>query len=397
MKIEPILRKAIENNQNILLRGRHGVGKTSIVKATIESMGLKYIYLSASTCDPALDFIGIPRPEKDDAGRTVLKFYMPGKVAAADFDVLVIDEFNRGKPAMRNAVMELIQFHSVNGTKFDKLKSVITMINPDDDEEFSYDVDRLDPAQADRFQIQLDIPYDVDVDYFMTKYRHLGEAACGWWRGLEKNVQKLVTPRRLESALIWHLCKGDVRNVLPKKVSPVQFRRAVTEQARTKVKALLLARDIEAVKKLLQDELIAAEVQQDAELFAKVKPYMTDEAAAAVTARKMAEHSSDSDTITRVNEIITTITQTCDKYDSKASDIENDIYIVSQVKAMIEYFFAVVSKLRISKAAAQKNYKNMESMRDAVVRFKKQLQSLPPETEAVLTKLEQYVSARFDA
>ena len=44
-----------------------------------------------------------------------------------------MDEFSRAHKKVRNAVMELIQFKSINGRKFKNLKIVWAAINPDDD------------------------------------------------------------------------------------------------------------------------------------------------------------------------------------------------------------------------------------------------------------------------
>ena len=41
----------IENNLNVLLRGKHGVGKTAMVVDAFERNNLKYKYFSASTMD----------------------------------------------------------------------------------------------------------------------------------------------------------------------------------------------------------------------------------------------------------------------------------------------------------------------------------------------------------
>ena len=56
----------IENNLNVLLRGKHGVGKTAMVVDAFERNNLKYKYFSASTMDPWVDFIGVPKEKTDD-------------------------------------------------------------------------------------------------------------------------------------------------------------------------------------------------------------------------------------------------------------------------------------------------------------------------------------------
>ena len=62
----------IKNNQNVLFLGKHGVGKTAIVKEAFERHNLKYRYFSASTMDPWVDFIGVPKETIDDKKTTDL-------------------------------------------------------------------------------------------------------------------------------------------------------------------------------------------------------------------------------------------------------------------------------------------------------------------------------------
>ena len=89
-------------------------------------------------------------------------------------------------------------------------------INPDDDEEFNYDVDALDPAQEDRFHVQIDVPYKPDVIWFRDTFgKQLANSAVSWWNELPPKVQNHVTPRRLEYALKVYGAKGNLRHVLP--------------------------------------------------------------------------------------------------------------------------------------------------------------------------------------
>ena len=89
---------------------------------------------------------------------------------------------------VRNAVMELMQFKSINGKKFKNLRIVWAAINPEDEDE--YDVERLDPAQKDRFHISLDIPYKPDLDYFTRVYSEdTARAAISWWNELPDEIK----------------------------------------------------------------------------------------------------------------------------------------------------------------------------------------------------------------
>jgi Intein splicing domain len=126
---------------------------------------------------------------------------------------------------VRNAVMELIQFRTINGVPFSSnLESVWAACNPDSDIDDDYDTDRLDPAQRDRFQIQIEVPSKPDQSWFVKTYGSNGKAACNFWHALPPQQQKLVSPRRLAYALDWFAQDGNLSDVLDKSVSHDQLR-----------------------------------------------------------------------------------------------------------------------------------------------------------------------------
>jgi MoxR-like ATPase len=247
----------IKNNQNVLFSGKHGVGKTAIVKDAFERHGLNYRYFSASTMDPWVDFIGVPKEKspgsnsdqmllikdllvidrnlaidwilsnwglsKDRAEAIIsslnstpsyLELIRPLVFANGDIEALFFDEFNRSPKKVRNAVMELLQFKSINGHVFPKLRLIWAAINPEDDSSNIYDVEKIDPAQKDRFHVFVPVPYKPNVEWFREIYgKKISDAAVQWWEELEDKDE--VSPRRLQYALDTYLKKGDMRDVLP--------------------------------------------------------------------------------------------------------------------------------------------------------------------------------------
>lgn len=215
----------IDNNLNVLLIGEHGTGKTARVKEAFDNAGLKWLYFSAATLDPWVDFIGIPKEAQDENGNKYIELIRPKPFAEDSVEAIFLDEFNRSPKKVRNAVMELLQFKSINGKKFNNLRIVWAAINPDDakmdgSDELEYDVERLDPAQKDRFEVQVDVPYKPDKGYFLKKFGDdLCENAIDWWNDLEQKSKKLVSPRRLDYALGVYIKGGDIRDVLPANVN----------------------------------------------------------------------------------------------------------------------------------------------------------------------------------
>ncbi len=204
----------LKNNLNVLFEGKHGIGKTTIVVDTFKRHGLKFAYLSAATLDPWVDFIGIPKEVSDDQGNRYLELIRPKDFANDNYDIIFIDELNRAPAKLRNAILELIQFKSINGKKYNRLKAVWGAINPDTQDNI-YDVERLDPAQKDRFHIHYKVDYAPDTNYFTGKFGdETAMAAIQWWNGLTDEAKEEVSPRRLDYALEIHRLGGDLRDCL---------------------------------------------------------------------------------------------------------------------------------------------------------------------------------------
>lgn len=261
----------INNNFNVCFIGRHGVGKTAMVKSAFERHSLKWRYFSASTMDPWTDFVGVPKERTDNQlpdqfniikelakihitvarqwvmynwhmpenkaveivdytlshkeGTTYLDFVRPRflggddrgvSIANEEVEALFFDEYNRSTKKIRNSVMELIQFKSVNGYRFPKLRFIWIAINPEDDEQLHYDVEQMDDAQADRFQVRVKIPYRPDVEWFRSQYgQRFADSAISWWDELDEDNKRKVSPRRLQYALDCAKAKGDLHDILP--------------------------------------------------------------------------------------------------------------------------------------------------------------------------------------
>jgi DNA polymerase III delta prime subunit len=200
------LKKYAKAGLNVLLSGPHGVGKTAIIKEVFSDVFGEYYthwrYFSASTLDPWVDFIGIPKNYTREDGKEVFGI-VPPEHFTGDEEVRAIffDEINRAEEKTLNALMELIQFKSINGRKFPNLQCIWAAQNPADDEDNAYSVSELDPAQDDRFEIQIDIPNKLDKKYFIEKYgKDYFDIAAQWW---EKYKNK-VSPRRLDKMLEGH-------------------------------------------------------------------------------------------------------------------------------------------------------------------------------------------------
>ncbi len=245
----------IKNNRNVLFEGKHGVGKTALISQGFERNGLKWLYFSGATLDPWVDFVGVPKEKTDENGRTWLDLVRPRHFEYDEVEAIFMDELNRTSKKVRNALMELIQFKSINGKKMNNLRMVWGAVNPDDDEDEKYDVEPMDPAQLDRFQIQIDIPYNVDAKYFMDKYGENGEVAVNWWREQEDKAKNLVSPRRLDYAIQEFEDRGDIRHVLPKGVNIQKLTLELnTGSISKKMKRIFESDNLEAAREFVKNE-----------------------------------------------------------------------------------------------------------------------------------------------
>lgn len=217
---------------NVMLIGLHGTGKTASIKSLADSRGLKMKYFSCSTLDPFTDLVGVPSPiyycdKCDDKFETKIEhrdlhpdcegkltrnldMVRPREVDEAEF--IFFDEFNRADPKVQNAVFEIIQFGSINGEKLPSLKACWAAINPPDDEQ-NYQVEQLDPALLDRFDLYIDITPKPSVQY-MSKFMPtpVAQALKLWWDehqnairvGTKDAHSDYISPRRLEKiGLVW--------------------------------------------------------------------------------------------------------------------------------------------------------------------------------------------------
>lgn len=212
---EEKLKLYLKNNFNVLLEGPHGVGKTAVIKKLFEDMGLKWKYFSASTMDPWVDFIGVPKSVKDKNGQETLELIKPKDFANDEVEAIFFDEFNRAPAKVMNAVMELIQFKSINGKKFNNLKVIWAAINPHD-ENNTYQVQDLDPATKDRFHIFIKVPAELDAGYLLKTHGSLAKPFIKWWNELPNEIKTNVSPRRVDYAIGIHTVGGDLKDCLPK-------------------------------------------------------------------------------------------------------------------------------------------------------------------------------------
>ena len=132
----------------VLLRGRHGVGKSQVVYQVAESIGLPVVERRASQMTEG-DLVGLP---SIDGNRT--SFNPPDwfKEACENACVLFLDEVDRATIEVRQGIFELTDSRKLNGHNLHPETLVIAAVNGGEHGE-QYQVGEMDPAELDRWTV----------------------------------------------------------------------------------------------------------------------------------------------------------------------------------------------------------------------------------------------------
>lgn len=135
------------SNQNILLVGNHGIGKSRIVEDYFTEKGTKVTALFLGQMSDPGDLIGLPRLN-EETGKTD---FMPPYWFPTDGVpiVLFLDELNRARPEMLQTVMDLVLNRKLAGRQLPEGSRIISAVNAGE----QYQVGELDPALVSRFNI----------------------------------------------------------------------------------------------------------------------------------------------------------------------------------------------------------------------------------------------------
>lgn len=139
--------EATPADQNIMLVGRHGIGKSRIVEEYFTAQGITVTALFLGQMSDPGDLIGLPRLN-EATGKTD---FMPPYWFPTDGKpiVLFLDELNRARPEMLQTVMDLVLNRKLAGRRLPEGSRIVSAVN--DGEE--YQVGELDPALVSRFNI----------------------------------------------------------------------------------------------------------------------------------------------------------------------------------------------------------------------------------------------------
>lgn len=114
-------------NQNIMLVGKHGIGKSEILTDYYSSKGMKVVTLFLGQMSDPGDIIGLPNKD-DDGLRT--EFLPPYWFPIDDQPiVLFLDELNRARPEVLQTIMDLTLNRKLAGRSLPAGSSIISAVN----------------------------------------------------------------------------------------------------------------------------------------------------------------------------------------------------------------------------------------------------------------------------
>lgn len=146
-------------DQNIMLAGKHGIGKSQILTTYFENKKMKVVTMFLGQMSDPGDLIGLPRLNPE-TGKTE---FMPPYWFPTDGKpiVLFLDELNRARPEILQTIMDLALNKTLAGRKLPEGSRIISAVNSGDE----YQLTDLDPALVSRFNIY---NFQPDVKDWLT-------------------------------------------------------------------------------------------------------------------------------------------------------------------------------------------------------------------------------------
>ena len=142
--------------QNIMLVGRHGIGKSEILTQYFSAKGMKVVALFLGQMSDPGDLIGLPSKAEFSTGENGNKvlvrteFIPPYWWPLNDEPiVLFLDELNRARPEVLQTIMDLALNRKLAGRLLPEGSRIISAVNAGEE----YQLTDLDPALVSRFNI----------------------------------------------------------------------------------------------------------------------------------------------------------------------------------------------------------------------------------------------------
>ena len=123
--------EATPASHNIMLMGKHGIGKSQILEQFFTARGCKVVTLFLGQMSDPGDLIGIPR-KNEATGKTE---FLPPYWFPTDGNpvVLFLDELNRARPEVLQTIMDLALNRKLAGKSLPEGSRIISAVNNGDE------------------------------------------------------------------------------------------------------------------------------------------------------------------------------------------------------------------------------------------------------------------------
>ena len=133
----------------VLLRGRHGIGKSQVVYQLAAAAGLPVIERRASQMTEG-DLVGLPSIEGNRTSFNPPDWF---KMACEEPVCLFLDEVDRATLEVRQGIFELTDSRKLNGHNLHPDTIIFAAVNAGEHGE-NYQVNEMDPAELDRWSVR---------------------------------------------------------------------------------------------------------------------------------------------------------------------------------------------------------------------------------------------------
>ncbi|MCR5393928.1 MAG: AAA family ATPase [Bacteroidales bacterium] len=198
-------------SQNILLVGKHGIGKSEILTHYYQQRGQRVVSLFLGQMADPGDLIGLPKT--GERTEFVPPYWWP---AEGEPIVLFLDELNRARAELLQTVMDLVLNRKLAGRTLPEGSRLIAAVNDGDE----YQLTPMDPALVSRFNIYNFCPtaqewlqwaesegVDARVIRFISLESHWLDGIEGQKSGIDTGLERLPDRRawkRLSDAILPH-------------------------------------------------------------------------------------------------------------------------------------------------------------------------------------------------
>ena len=143
-----IVPHVINVRKPVLLRGRHGVGKSEVVYQTAETLGVPVVERRASQMTEG-DLLGLPSTDGNVTSWNPPDWY---RTACDEPVLLFLDEIDRATTEVRQGIFELTDSRKLNGHRLHPDTHIFAAVNGGEHGE-QYQVGEMDPAELDRWTV----------------------------------------------------------------------------------------------------------------------------------------------------------------------------------------------------------------------------------------------------